>query len=60
DHEEVILAPSTTNELSALEAKRRQKTLTARRSRKRKLEHQHNLEPTIENVPKATLEAEGV
>ena len=49
DEEDLLAAPPTTNELSAIEAKRRQNTLAARRSRKRKLEHQRDLESTIEN-----------
>ena len=36
------------HELDAIEAKRRQNTLAARRSRKRKLEHQRNLEMSLE------------
>ena len=36
------------HELDAIEAKRRQNTLAARRSRKRKLEHQRNLELSLE------------
>jgi len=49
DEEDILAAPPTTGELSAIEAKRRQNTLAARRSRKRKLEHQRDLESTIEN-----------
>jgi hypothetical protein len=49
DDEEEILAAPPTNELSAIEAKRRQNTLAARRSRKRKLEHQRELETVIDN-----------
>jgi len=49
DEEDLLAAPPTTNELSAIEAKRRQNTLAARRSRKRKLEHQRDLESTIDN-----------
>jgi hypothetical protein len=49
EEEDLLAAPPTTNELSAIEAKRRQNTLAARRSRKRKLEHQRDLESTIEN-----------
>lgn len=50
DNEEDLLgAPPTNAELSAIEAKRRQNTLAARRSRKRKLEHQRDLETTIDN-----------
>jgi hypothetical protein len=41
-------APPTASELDAIEAKRRQNTLAARRSRKRKLEHQKELEDAIE------------
>jgi hypothetical protein len=48
DEEDLLAAPPTTNELSAIEAKRRQNTLAARRSRKRKLEHQRELETVIE------------
>lgn len=49
DEDDVLTAPPTNSELSAIEAKRRQNTLAARRSRKRKLEHQRELEETIEN-----------
>ena len=49
DDEDVLAAPPTNSEVSAIEAKRRQNTLAARRSRKRKLEHQLELETTIEN-----------
>lgn len=49
DNEEDLVAPPSTAELTAIEAKRRQNTLAARRSRKRKLEHQRDLETTIEN-----------
>jgi len=49
DDEDLLAAPPTNNELSAIEAKRRQNTLAARRSRKRKLEHQRELECVIEN-----------
>jgi len=49
EEEDLLAAPPTANELSAIEAKRRQNTLAARRSRKRKLEHQRDLESTIEN-----------
>ena len=48
DDEDLLAAPPTTNELSAIEAKRRQNTLAARRSRKRKLEHQRELECIID------------
>jgi len=48
DDEDLLAAPPTNNELSAIEAKRRQNTLAARRSRKRKLEHQRELEDIIE------------
>jgi len=49
DEEDIFAAPPTTTELSAIEAKRRQNTLAARRSRKRKLEYQRELETVIEN-----------
>lgn len=49
NEEDLLAAPPTNAELSAIEAKRRQNTLAARRSRKRKLEHQRDLETTIEN-----------
>jgi len=49
EEEDILSAPPTTSELSAIEAKRRQNTLAARRSRKRKLEHQRDLESTIDN-----------
>ena len=49
DEEDLLSAPPTNNELSAIEAKRRQNTLAARRSRKRKLEHQRELECIIDN-----------
>lgn len=49
NEDEILTAPPTSTELSAIEAKRRQNTLAARRSRKRKLEHQRDLETTIEN-----------
>ncbi|GBE83241.1 hypothetical protein SCP_0502880 [Sparassis crispa] len=45
DDEEVLLAPS---DMDAIEAKRRQNTLAARRSRKRKLEYQRELEMGME------------
>jgi len=54
DEEEVAVAvdpsaaPPTASELDAIEAKRRQNTLAARRSRKRKLEHQKELEGAVE------------
>jgi len=41
--------PPTPVELDAIEAKRRQNTLAARRSRKRKLEHQQQMENAINN-----------
>jgi len=41
-------APPTATELDAIEAKRRQNTLAARRSRKRKLEHQKELETAVD------------
>lgn len=40
--------PPSTNELDAIEAKRRQNTLAARRSRKRKLEYQRELEDAMD------------
>lgn len=40
--------PLDTSDLSAIEAKRRQNTLAARRSRKRKLEYQRELEVAVE------------
>lgn len=49
NEEDLLAAPPTNAELSAIEAKRRQNTLAARRSRKRKLEHQRELETIIEN-----------
>jgi len=49
EEEDILAAPPTVNELSAIEAKRRQNTLAARRSRKRKLEHQRELETVIDN-----------
>lgn len=49
NEEDVLAAPPSVTELSAIEAKRRQNTLAARRSRKRKLEHQRELETTIDN-----------
>ena len=49
NEEDLLAAPPTNTELSAIEAKRRQNTLAARRSRKRKLEHQRELETTIDN-----------
>lgn len=48
DDEDVLAAPPNTTELSAIEAKRRQNTLAARRSRKRKLEYQRELEAVID------------
>ena len=47
DEEEVPQGP-TMSEEEAIKAKRLQNTLAARRSRKRKLEHQQLLEETIE------------
>ena len=49
EEEDILAAPPTVNELSAIEAKRRQNTLAARRSRKRKLEYQRELETVIDN-----------
>ena len=49
DEEDVLAAPPSVTELSAIEAKRRQNTLAARRSRKRKLEYQRELETVIDN-----------
>jgi hypothetical protein len=49
NEEDLMAAPPSTVELSAIEAKRRQNTLAARRSRKRKLEHQRELETVIDN-----------
>ena len=49
DEDDLLAAPPTSTELSAIEAKRRQNTLAARRSRKRKLEHQRELETVIDN-----------
>ena len=49
DEDDILAAPPSVNELSAIEAKRRQNTLAARRSRKRKLEHQRELESVIDN-----------
>ncbi|THH32437.1 hypothetical protein EUX98_g1782 [Antrodiella citrinella] len=40
--------PPTLNEVDAIEAKRRQNTLAARRSRKRKLEYQRDLEENMD------------
>jgi hypothetical protein len=44
-----LAIPPTPLEMDAIEAKRRQNTLAARRSRKRKLEHQQELENAIDN-----------
>lgn len=49
EEDDILAAPPSVNELSAIEAKRRQNTLAARRSRKRKLEHQRELESVIDN-----------
>jgi len=49
NEEDILTAPPTNAELSAIEAKRRQNTLAARRSRKRKLEHQRELESILDN-----------
>ena len=49
EEEDILGAPPTVAELSAIETKRRQNTLAARRSRKRKLEYQRELETTIED-----------
>lgn len=46
-NEEVIITPSMT-EQEQIEAKRRQNTIAARRSRKRKLEYQRELEESVE------------
>ena len=46
--EEASGLPPSQNELDAIEAKRRQNTLAARRSRKRKLEYQRELEDSLE------------
>lgn len=43
-------APVDPNDLDAIEAKRRQNTLAARRSRKRKLEYQRQLEDNVERL----------
>ncbi|KAJ7211271.1 hypothetical protein GGX14DRAFT_534643 [Mycena pura] len=52
DEEEEELAPlsPTASEQEAIEHKRRQNTLAARKSRKRKLEHQHMLEQEVETL----------
>ena len=52
------VTPVTTTEAEAIAAKRRQNTLAARRSRKRKLEHQRYLEDTLENLKQAKEEWE--
>jgi hypothetical protein len=44
-----LTAPPNESEQDAIEAKRRQNTLAARRSRKRKLEYQNNLESAVEH-----------
>ena len=49
EEEDILAAPPTVAELSAIETKRRQNTLAARRSRKRKLEYQRELESAMEN-----------
>jgi hypothetical protein len=46
--EEVTTGPVTSTEAEAIQAKRRQNTLAARRSRKRKLEYQQSLEDEVE------------
>lgn len=46
--DDVSSLPPTPNEMDAIEAKRRQNTLAARRSRKRKLEYQRELEEGME------------
>ncbi|OSX56413.1 hypothetical protein POSPLADRAFT_1050639 [Postia placenta MAD-698-R-SB12] len=48
DEDEVDLADLPQSDLDAIEAKRRQNTLAARRSRKRKLEYQRELEVALE------------
>ena len=45
-----LTGPPTANEADAIAAKRRQNTLAARRSRKRKLEHQRYLEESIDQI----------
>lgn len=50
EEEDILAAPPTVAELSAIETKRRQNTLAARRSRKRKLEYQRELESAMENL----------
>lgn len=46
--DEVITLPPNPTEQELIEAKRRQNTIAARRSRKRKLEYQRELEDTVE------------
>ncbi|KAH9841677.1 uncharacterized protein C8Q71DRAFT_700622 [Rhodofomes roseus] len=48
DEDELCADDLPQHDLDAIEAKRRQNTLAARRSRKRKLEHQRGLEMTVE------------
>lgn len=51
DEEEVVDdADLNPNDLDAIEAKRRQNTLAARRSRKRKLEYQRELESSVDQL----------
>ena len=49
DEGDILAAPPSVNELSAIEARRRQNTLAARRTRKCKLEHQRGLESVVDN-----------
>jgi hypothetical protein len=49
---DVTSIPPTPVELDAIEAKRRQNTLAARRSRRRKLEHQKELETAVDGERK--------
>jgi hypothetical protein len=48
--DEVVTLPPNPTEQELIEAKRRQNTIAARRSRKRKLEYQRELEETVEAV----------
>ncbi|KAF8523287.1 hypothetical protein BU17DRAFT_43928 [Hysterangium stoloniferum] len=50
DEEEVDISHLDPNTKEAIEAKRRQNTLAARRSRQRKLEHVRELEETVQNL----------
>ncbi|EIN10695.1 hypothetical protein PUNSTDRAFT_36111, partial [Punctularia strigosozonata HHB-11173 SS5] len=60
DRKPDLTAPPNESEQDAIEAKRRQNTLAARRSRKRKLEYQNALELSVEHWKARALLLEGL